>query len=356
MLMNMLLSRIAARLSAFALLLTAFAVCLMPGVAFADLPDPETLELEEVECFRHMLEANDMLVLARYECTYANDTVQPDHPIADTFNFRLYDSNTTSVSNTTAYAFHHNGYDKGIVSFYLAANRTLMDWGDLGNITIIGSSLFDSPAPNTTYEMVAADYTSSTSPATIREELRQFIISQATFLQLDWNQYWLGLGAESMQIELLTFVTPDYTVLSYAGESYFTNAIENLRSMCPLLFANQLIVPSYEDANWTSAQAGNYESQWSGTNVSTFMTAASDFFGGIPFQVIGTIGSVFFILGTMVFCAVKGYRIAPAIVIAFPAILIFTRMGWTEMALVWLGTAVCVLLLARAWFLRESQG
>jgi hypothetical protein len=345
-------------LSGLLALFLAFAFLLiMPGIAHADLPDPDTLEVEAARVFRHMLEANDTLLIARYNVLYSNTTDQPTQPIDQTFNFIWHNANGTEVDTATAYAFNNYGYGKGCVAFYLAANATTApSWGDLGNVTVRGTSLFDAPAPEANYTLTAGDYTPYNSPADIREDLRQYVIANSLFLELDWNTFWANLGMEQRQVDLLIYIPPDYTVLSTSGEGYWTETIDDLRDMCPLLFSLQILEPTYTDEEHPQTQATNYTERYADTPVEDFREGLSDFFGGIGEQTTGTILTVILMFAVAGFYVYKWNKPIIGILAAMPGALMFTIMGIPSMAIVFLIVAIAFLSFVVSFFFKPGAG
>jgi len=271
------LRRIAAALGIVIVLLCCFA---SPSVA--QVEDPDTVEVLEVQVFRHLEEADDLLYILRYDIDWGNVS-QPLLPVDSTFDFVLYDDAGAVVGNTTAPVFHNSGYNQGIVSFYFPGNTTNPSWGELGNVTIEGSTgVFGSPAPGDTYTLTAEDYSSHTSPADIREELRQFIIAQSMFLDFDWNDFWISGGSEAREVDLLYYLQDSHTyVLSATGEAYYGLAIADLDTYCPQLFLFNLSEWTYTEKEHSQAAKAAYEEQFAGTPIEDFKIAIAELMGGI---------------------------------------------------------------------------
>jgi len=312
-------------------------------------------------CFRHMLEADDYLCVARYNLAWANDTDQPVLAVNQTFEFLYEDEAGCVVGNTTAFPFHNLGYGKGLVAFYFQGNNTACgsqtpDWEELGNITVQGNALFGSPPPSDTYTLTGSSYAESTSPADIREELRQYLIAQALFLELDWNQFWVKIGASQRTIDLLTFISSTYTVLSTSGEAYLTEVIAGLRNMCPLLFSIQITTLTAEENEYDYAMSEEFKGTFDDTPIGDAMLAGSSLLGGVGVQVVGTIATVLVVIAVMVVCAMKWQRASPGILIAFPLVIISVRAGLFEMAIMAVFVAMCALMLGYFMFFRPAAG
>lgn len=320
---------------------------------------PSTLAIEQVHVFRYCLNATDKLYLLRYNVAWGNFSDQPYYSIDQTFNFLLYDSGGNLTGNKTAYAFHDLGYGKGVVAFYFSGigNDTGPSWGDLGNITIAGNSLFGNSTPNVTYTLQASDYSSYTTASDIREELRQYIIAQAMFLDSDWNQFWLSQGMTDQQVALLQYFSDSQSyVFSGAGEAYFSNAIPDISSMCPSLFAFSLNEITYNAQTHPLTAKTTYESQWAGTPIQEFKDAVAGLMGGVGASTAFTMLTMLFIMGNMIVCNIKWGRAYPGIMVSWGSVLILTRMGFPDIAVVMTGIMGVVLLALYFLFYRTGQG
>lgn len=358
---------IATGVSRWAIIVGAVCLAGLQGLTAApvaqaqSLSDPTTIEIEDAKCFRHMLEADDYLCVARYNIVWANESDQPVLSVDQAFEFLYEDESGCTVGNITAFPFHNLGYGKGLVAFYFEGNNTACgsqtpDWEELGNITVQGNAYFGSPPPSDTYTLAASDYTEGTSPADIREELRQYLIAQALFLELDWNQFWVDLGASQRTIDLLTFISSTYTVLSTSGEAYLTEVIDDLQDMCPLLFSIQITTLEAEENEYDYAMSEEFKGTFDDTPIGDAMEASSSLLGGVGVQVVGTIATVLAVIAVMVVCARKWQRASPGILIAFPLVIISVRAGFFEMAIMAVFVALCALMLGYFMFFKPAAG
>lgn len=335
-------------------------LCLIPQTAAADLNTPSTLRIESVKIFRHYQDANDTLAIVRYNISYANETLQPYQPINETFVFNWTDSNGCDLGNVTAYPFHNLGYAAGIVSFYFEAghtcgNTTSPAWGDLGNITAIGTDLFDSP-PSDIWNITANDYTSYTAPADIREELRQHIISTALLLTVNWNDYYLDMGADSPVIDLVQHVSPDYTVLSVTGESYFTLSIDNLYACCPLLFSHQITEPERDDRTHTQAGASYLRDRNDDTQLEEFRKGVNEFTGNMGEMVMGNVITCILCIVIVAIWAIKFNKAQAGILASFPVIIFMVDQGFADLYIMLTLVMIAVILIAYKMLFRTGQG
>lgn len=328
----------------------------IPLVTYADLNDPDTVEIEAARVYRHMLEADDVLMVARYNVHYGNTSEQPTSPIDLTFEFTYTDSTGNVTGNTTAYPFHNMGYSKGVVSFYWAGNDTdKPGWEDLGNITITGTALFDTP-PSDTLTLTSADWSSYASPADLREDFRQFLIAQALFLQLNWNNWYADQGLTSRQVDLLAEVPPEYTILSPSGEAYFTQVIDDLRSICPTLFLMQIIAPTHTEGNYTLEQQNIYDDVHGNDTIGDAKEGLSDLMGGIGGTNAATFVTLIIGIGVIVVFQYLFQKANIGMLIAYTLILLATPEGLFQMGIMALLAVIAVLYITDTLFWRRSQG
>lgn len=330
-------------------------VCLWtPGLA--QIPPPQTVEILEVQAFRHLVQANDTLYVIRYNIDWGNIT-QPVVAVDNTFDFILYDDAGVVVGNKTAPVFHNSGYNQGIVSFYFPGNTTNPSWGELGNVTVEGTAFFAAPPPSGNYTITADDYTTFTSPADIREDLRQFIVAQSMFIDYDWNDWWFAGGAQDRQANLLSYLQDYHSyVLSATGEAYYSFAIPDLETYCPILFLFTLSEIPYTQKDHSQAGKSAYEGQWEGTPVEDFRLAVADLMGGVGASTAFTILVVILVLANMAWTSVKYNRLYPGIMSSWGTVLILARMGLPDIAMVMLVATAAMLFALYGLLLRPGQG
>jgi len=343
--------RVAATLSIVILFL-----CCLASPSVAQVAAPETVEIVEVQVFTHMAEPDDLLYVLRYDIDWGNVS-QPLLPVDSTFDFVLYDDGAV-VGNTTAPVFHNSGYNQGIVSWYFPGNTTNPSWGEFGNVTIEGSiAVFGSPAPGDTYTLTAEYYSSYISPAEIREELRQFIVAQSMFIDFDWNDFWISGGTDTREVDLLYYLQDSHTyVLSATGEAYYGLAIPDLDTYCPQLFLFNLSEWTYTEKEHSQAAKAAYEEQFAGTPIEDFKIAIAELMGGIGASTAFTIVTVLIVLVNAVYTSHKWNRIYPGILASWGTVLILTRMGLPDIAMVMLVVTAALLFALYGILLKPAQG
>lgn len=320
--------------------------------------DPDTVDVINARVFRHMLEANDTLMMARFDISYGNASYQPQHGINTTFDFTYTTTGSVVAGNVTAYPMTNMGYLQGLVGFYWAANDTdIPAWGDLGNITATGdAAYFGAPLPTDTYTLISSDYVSVSSPADIREDLRHWLIAQLTFVELDWNNWFADIGYENRQIDLLAVIPPEYTVLHTSGEAYMSNTVDDFRDMCPNIYWLQITQPTHDEGNWTLTQQSRYEQLHTTDYVGNATTAVGNLMGGVDQIWAASILTLFASLGVVIVCQHYWQKANIGMLIAYVIILLATPEGLIQMGLMALFPFIAVLLIAHTFFWSRSAG
>lgn len=327
--------------------LVILGILLVPLIAHADITTPDTVAIETARCWRHMLEPNDVLIIARYNIDYGNLSSQPYQDITQTFYFTYTDSLGNVTGNETAYPFFNLGYAKGLVAFYWAGNETDADtpaWGDLGNITVTGTSLFTSP-PSATYTLTADDWTAGTQPSSQREDIRQWLLNQLIFLELDWNNWYADQGYTDRQVSLVASLGVDYTYADTSGEAYLGLTVDGITDMVPLLFMGSTTAVTHTEREWTLAQQNVWEAIHEGDAVGNATEALSDLMGGIGRIWASTVLIIVGCLAIIIACATStfGNRLNNGLLIAYVIILLSTPEGLFQTGLMALFAVIAVI-------------
>ena len=342
------LSRIGALFAIVGLCLAVFV-----PIAHADTP-PDTAQIEAVRVFRHMLEPNDVFMLVRFDVSWGNATNQPDgQSIAQTYEF-TYSSEVGNITlgNETASPLFNNGYAKGLVAFYWADDDALKPtYGDLGNVTMTGIDDYG----NYTYTLETADYSAYAQPSEIREDLRQWTISQLMMINWDWNQWYTENGS-TLAISLLA-VFDAYTVLDSAGEAYMQSVHADFKEMCPALFLFNTAVYDYENEEWTLAQQSIYEMEHASDIIGNITEGLKDLTGDMIDTIWITTFVTCIMAGALIFaCNYWWLQAKIGALGAYLIVLVATPEGFFQMGLMALVAVVAVLYLIDIFFWKRSAG
>ena len=104
------------KLSTLLLLLLLVLVVPMSAHAAINVPDSGPF-ITRVDIYRHALEIDDMLVVARSNIPYVN---VPTETISQAFTGRLLDG-STELARVSPYSYYNSGYDYGMFSMCLDA-------------------------------------------------------------------------------------------------------------------------------------------------------------------------------------------------------------------------------------------
>jgi len=182
----------------------------------AAVAQPDTITVTEVRGYRHCLEEDDLLIIAKYHLDY---TTNPDNSVEYTYLCRMMEG-ATELASTTPYWIVNKGYDWGIFSFYFSTSEAPA-WEGSYTIRLEGNPTleWDGETP----PLVSTDsilWINSTSMNDTETYLGNWIL----YLAQDFANRW--------ETTLTTEVTGG-TVLNSAGQQYFTNSIQNLREITP---------------------------------------------------------------------------------------------------------------------------
>jgi hypothetical protein len=331
------------------------AALLMPLIAHASYTPPDTAQIEVVRVFRHMLQPNDVLMIARYDIGWGNQSSQPNADIQQTFEF-TYSYGNVTLGNETASTLFNYGYAKGLVAFYWAGNATdKPTYGGLGNVTLTDVADFGNVTITDTYTLQASDYSSYVQPSELREDLRQWIISQLMLINWDWNQWYTENGS-TLAIGLLA-VFDSYTVLDTAGEAYMQSVQADIKEMCPALFLFNTAVYDYENETWTLSQQSIYESVHATDLIGNITEGLKDLTGDMIDTIWITTFVTMVVAGGLIFaCNYWWMQAKIGALGAYLVILVATPEGFFQMGLTALIAVLAVIYLIDTFYWKRSSG
>lgn len=242
---------------------------LLPVTSALAIANPDTPPvIESVHVYGGapgLLETNDYLLVIYARIPYASP---PTESVSDAFVWRLFDdTNTNEYGTSTSYAYHDNGYDYNVTSFYFD-NTSAPAWGEQVFIKLEGNPTVFVTPPTYEWQIAVADYSTATTRADMRTDMAAVIIAIAN----DLGQRWALTSTTSL-------VQSDVTdKLSVAGEAFFRGAIYGLMGLCPNLFSYSVGDITITDRNWTLTYSNNLASQWAGTWVADAQQAGKEFF------------------------------------------------------------------------------
>ena len=179
--------------------------------------------------------------------------------------------------------------------------------------------------------------------------------SQATRLLLGSNIIQIANSLSDYWNVALTTETAVGTLLSSYGEQYFTNAIPNLRTMCPNIFSGGIVAPEYEEKEFTKSYRDTLLGRWDGTMTGNALQGLSDW-TTIPLTVVK--GFLWFIpvciIAYYTAMAVKDLR--PALFLVLLTLPLGNLLGMLSLTLTMVVALFCILALGFALFYRPASG
>lgn len=218
-------------------------------VAVLAIALPTSYSIDSIEAYRHVVEQNDQLYVIKYEINYA---VLPTESAQESWLVRLMDG-ANELGVTSPFAYHTNGYGKGIATIYFSANSTPA-WAGAYSVRLEGNPLlvWAGGVPPSTSSAIFAKWSTSTSISSTSTELRLRILYLANELTTSWSTN-------------LTELSNGVTVLSASGEYYFESLFPVLRTVCPQLFGSVSVNPIKDVRTQNLSAANANDSQLIGT-------------------------------------------------------------------------------------------
>jgi len=195
----------------------------------ASVSQPSDLEIQEVTAYQNSRENGDQLYFIKY---YIDFAALPDENVDELFIFRLLDADDAEVTSATAYPYYSQGYELGVVAFYLEPEDA-PTWGSSVSVQVAGNPLidWDGDPPSTTT-------TSITWNTGTAEDMQQMVSSKVVYLASQLEVAW--------DVEMTTAAS-GMTVLSDTGSAYFVRVVPYLTEVAPYCQGQQIYTPDYPE-------------------------------------------------------------------------------------------------------------
>lgn len=223
------------RASLLFLFIIVMVLSLALPVYAAPIPAPDTFMILQIEAYRNCIEPLDQLYLVSAIASYT--TPPTTYDASEAFIIRLMNGGV-ELGATTFYAtgLPDNGYTRQLAAIYFSA-ASAPAWAGAYTVRIDGNPLIAwAGAPPLVQSAVFSTWYDDTSVASTQNALAIRLGVIATQLQTAW-----GVGYELVED------TASGKKLTDFGESYFTNTIPNLSSICPAIFSASLSTPNYDE-------------------------------------------------------------------------------------------------------------
>jgi len=214
----------------------------MPIFAIADPDSPPGINA--VYVYENCLEDGDVGVLVDYYLDYGTT---PNMTATDAYLCAFIDTDgSTQLETVAPYTFMNNGYEHGLIWIYFDADDATSYGLDSANQALHKIWLMGNPTagwagdpPKT--EAGIDDWQTTGDPSTL---IALRVLYYADILELEWA---LDLIQETSVGSRLTD----------AGASYFTNVIQDLRTIAPACFSAGTVAPIYEDLDYSTSFGAN---------------------------------------------------------------------------------------------------
>lgn len=239
--------------------LLAVAFTLLSATVAHAIAQPTSFQISQVNAYQHLTEDNDQLYLVTFDF---DDAYAPAESISEAWIVRILDAASVEVGRAVPYAYPTDGYDEGCLGIYFSATDALT-WSGTYTIELTGnpSLSWDAGDPPST-STGAITWSTSTGTSTTSTELTARIRYLATAFETDWG------------IDLVE-LTSDGNKLTSNGEDYFGTVIPYVRDICPNLYSSTVVVPEFEEREYTQTQATTAESRWLGDSLLDFTTLST---------------------------------------------------------------------------------
>jgi len=234
------------KLSIIALLFALAILVILPSTPVLAIADPDSPpQISAVYVYENCLEDGDCGILIDYYLDYDPVPGIPTETATEAYFAVFVDTDgTTQLRSVAPYTYVDSGYERGLVWIYFTAaevttygiseaNKALYKVWLMGNPTIPSGWAGD--PPKTTVEI---DYWQTSGDTAVLLALR--VLYYADVLELIW-------ALDMVEVTALG------NRLTSAGESYFENVIQDLRSMAPGAFSTAEMKPTIEDLDYLSS-------------------------------------------------------------------------------------------------------
>lgn len=318
------------------------------------IADPASVSVQKAQAFTSVIEANDVLFLAKFQITYTNcDTVSttgcPAESVTTAFLGHLIDDDGSCTGLGTAHlrskapftssAPGFNGYGQGVFSIYLTASEATTLAVDAcpesHALEIQGNPSVFPDVTNIVAQLQVA--TPLSKPL-----LPQAVLNRAGEIQTSW-------GVDLLQ-------TSD-TKLNATGEDYFEASISNLREIAPSIFPAGILTPDVLDREFNKTYKTGLEGFGSGFAImdnanGSFDALETDW--GIPAIWLKSIIAMI-VTGAMVVAVLRSTGDTRVALLAAPfGFAGFTLIGFMALEFMALITVFAALALGYMFFLKDA--
>lgn len=300
----------------------------------------DSLAINSVTAFRHLIEENDLLVLVHYDIEYASI---PTENADQLYLLRMFESGT-QVGVDLPYVFgDQRGYNEGVGGFYWSASGSQPEWGGAHTIVLQGNPTVwgDVESWKVTETMGDADWSNYNTTDENRTFLYLTALSIASSIETDWGETLIVSGSLGDQ-------------LNDTGSAYFNGAIPAMSLMCPDVFSVVETYPDWPDREWNRDYADEISDTADNSPIGELVNIIERNFN-VSYRAAGSL-LIFIIFAVVVMLTVVRYQGQgdEGILVGLPVILMGVRLGLLSMSVWGIITLMCIMLLGYVLFFRHG--
>ena len=209
----------------------------IPSTVLA-VDSPDTINVTQVDVYQGVIDSRDQLYIITYDIEYSG-TPPAGYDSEDLFLIRLMDATDSQLGVTIPIAEYNDGFADGVAGIYFSAGDvdTLgLSFGP-GNgyyVQLVGNPMISWSGGTPAFEnkLTFANYYDDDIQDTLHTRLSVI----TNIIENKWGDDW----------DLIEGAAGDQT-LTATGEEYMTQAVLNLRTLCPQIFQSATTRAEYTD-------------------------------------------------------------------------------------------------------------
>lgn len=300
----------------------------------------DSLAINQVKCFRNLLEENDLLIVVHYDIEYAS---LPTENANQLYMLRLFESGTEMAIDLPYVYGDQRGYNEGVGGFYWSASGTQPAWGGYHDVVLQGNPAVwgDVESWKVTETLGDANWSEYDTTSENQTFLYLTILDIADSIGTDWGVTLVVSGSIGDQ-------------LNDTGSSYFNGAIPALSLMCPDVFAVSEIWPDWSNQTWSRSYAEDIADTTDNSPIGDLVEVLERNLN-ITYIAAGSL-LVFIFFVVVVFLTVVRYngQADEGMLVGLPVLLMGVRLGLLSMSVWGIFTLTSVMLVGYVLFFRHG--
>lgn len=315
--------------------ITALVMVLVFAVPVFAIDSPDEIAINHVWVYSNLIEEDDQMYIVDFTIDY---TVNPTETAAEAFLLVMLDG-ADVLDVKVPYPYEDDGYVRGVIGFYFSASDA-WTWHGAYTMQIRGNPDLAWSAAVPIVSVAAFDLWQDADSPISKQLLSDRILWLGNQFDLEW-------GAAYTLLETLA----QGQFLTTEGIEYFANTIPNLATVAPYCLANRTVPPELIDREFTQDYSDDLVTGITGTAFD--LTDLGTAFG----MSRGAMTAALYYICVFIFIIILARRLEttkPAVLIAFPAVILGAFLGVPLVATIIVAFA-CLLLIAYVFFYRPAN-